>query len=133
MKRRLVEHSLQRAAVDYLSAAIAPPGICRDGSMWHAVDHANARDARAGAERKGRGVVAGIADLLLIRGGRLHGIELKAGRGKQSRAQVDYMYALIAAGGTYAVVRDLADLEFALRSWGVPLRASLLPLRRTAA
>lgn len=125
--RRAPEHNLQRAVVDYLCAAIGPPGVERGGSMWHSIDHANARDARAGAERKGRGVIAGIPDVVLIRAGRLHGIELKSAKGRLSDAQKAYMDALLACGGAFAVVRTLEDLAFVLMGWGVPLRCKLLP------
>lgn len=128
MKRRAPEHSLQRAVVDYLGAAIAPPGVARNGAMWHAIDHANARDARAGAERKGRGVIAGIPDLVLIRDGRLHCIELKAQRGALSVAQKHYCDQMKAVGVPYVVVRSLDDLAIVLMHWGVPLRCHLLPL-----
>ena len=125
--RRAPEHSLQRAAVDYLAAAVGPPGVCREGVLWHSIDHANARDARAGANRKARGVVAGIPDIVLVRAGRLHGLELKSRAGRLSDAQVAYRDALLAAGGDYVVARTLDDVAFALAGWGVPLRCRLQP------
>ncbi len=126
MKRRAPEHSLQRAVVDYLSAAIAPPGVCRDGTMWHAIDHANARNAMAGAMRKARGVVAGIPDLMIYNRGRVIGVELKTRTGVLSAAQAQFMNALSDAGGRYHVIRDLGALELLLAGIGIPLRARLL-------
>ena len=84
-------------------------------------------DARAGANRKARGVVAGIPDIVLVRAGRLHGLELKSRAGRLSDAQVAYRDALLAAGGDYVVARTLDDVAFALAGWGVPLRCRLLP------
>jgi hypothetical protein len=118
--------------VDYLSAAIAPPGICRDGTMWHAIDHADARSTRVGALRKGRGVVAGIPDLMLYHRGVVVGIELKGPRGVLSGAQAAFGAALTAAGGRYHVVRDLDALEALLAGLGIKLRARLLHWARLA-
>lgn len=123
----MIAHALHRAAVDYLAAAIGPPGVCRDGVLWHSIDHAAAIGARAGAARRARGVIPGIPDLVLIRGGRLHGIELKSRAGRLSDAQVAYRDALLAAGGDYVVARTLDDVALALAGWGVPLRCRLLP------
>jgi hypothetical protein len=52
----------------------------------------------------------GIPDLILIINGLFVGIELKAGKNKQSESQVEMEKKITKAGGKYYVVRSVAGL-----------------------
>lgn len=70
------------------------------------------RDAVTGAILKAEGVVAGVADLLLlVPNSKYHGlcIEMKWDRGRQSPEQMAWEDAVTAQGYRYAVIRTIED------------------------
>lgn len=89
---------------------------------------------REGGLRKAMGVVAGVADLLLLVGkdeqsamsgnnaisgwGGYLGIELKTERGRQSESQQAWEEAVIGiGGGDYVIVRSLEDFQEVVKRW----------------
>ena len=93
---------------------------------WSAVDHAAKLGVRQGAMRKARGVKRGQADyrFVLPPGGRSAEVELKIPGSYQSPEQKTWEAAVTDAGGLYMVCRSVAEVEGALRGWGVKLRAT---------
>ncbi len=79
-------------------------------------------DAKRGMYRKpGIGQRNGVPDVMVIMsGGKLLGVECKAGDGKQSTAQVAFQRSMEQFGASYAVVYNLDDLKSALAACGVP-------------
>jgi len=59
----------------------------------------------------------GVADILAVLppSGRLLTIECKSATGKQTDAQRDWAAEISAAGASYVVIRDIAELQAALR------------------
>lgn len=67
-----------------------------------------------GAQRNARGLVAGVADsLMLIARGKFHGaaIEFKTSIGRQSPNQVEWQRKVEEAGYFYAVIRSLDEFK----------------------
>lgn len=76
------------------------------------------------ARLKREGLTPGAPDLVLIRNdGWCAFIEVKSDKGRLSPEQVEWADWLAAGGGDMVVVRSLDEVEAALRSWNVPVRA----------
>lgn len=110
--RRMAEFQLQTYVVGLLR-------YCgRSDVVWFAVPNGEWRTAAAGARLKATGVIAGVADLVLVIRGRAHFLELKTARGRQSVEQVVFAEAAVAAGAVYAVVRTPEQARRILNDWG---------------
>jgi hypothetical protein len=114
------EHATQKQITDVLRLEIAPAGkVSRHGVVWWSVDHANYAGEVPGI-RMGRGIVAGLPDLLFLHLGRAFLIELKTEVGIVSDAQRGVLAACLAARCAVAVVTGVAELLRVLDAWGVP-------------
>lgn len=86
--------------------------------LLFAVPNGGARDRVTGAILKAEGVVAGVADLLLLvpRGG-YHGlcIEMKTRTGRQSKSQKEWQQEVEAQGYRYVVCRSEIDFRNAVK------------------
>ena len=81
-------------------------------SLLFAVPNGGARSAVTGAILKAEGVLAGVADLLLLVPSReYHGlcIEMKTAKGRQSTTQKQWERAVTLQGYKYIVCRSFAD------------------------
>ena len=96
-RARPTEETIHRAVVDMLERA-ATPGIA-----WTHMPAGEARAKGVAGKLKGMGVKAGWPDLLIVKGGRLYGLELKTESGRVSPAQVAAHAALRTAGAEIAV------------------------------
>lgn len=125
------EQDLQIAAVQYLRLALPDCQIihCPNGGK---------RGKAEGAIFKAMGVQAGVADLLVCRGGKgdwkhiisrvepLFGwIELKAGKGRLNEAQKAFRADCEAKGISWAEARSLNEIESIVRMWGLNPRAAV--------
>lgn len=108
------EHQIQKAIVELLRYQLPP-----DATYW-AVPNGGKRPVKAknggtyspeGARLKAEGVIAGVADLMILWGGRLICMEVKTPKGKQSKSQKDWEQTITAAGGLYRVVRSVDDAK----------------------
>ncbi len=122
MPRRLTaaEESLQRTIADYLALCVPVPPA---GPWCTAVNPIPAKSRAAAGVSKAMGLRAGTPDIVLCWKGRLIGIELKAGRGRLSPAQVETHDAITLAGGVVTTCRTLDDVVSFLATLGVPSRA----------
>ena len=68
---------------------------------------------------KGLGVKAGIPDVLIFYRAQIFGLELKAGNGRVSPAQLATMNDMEVAGARTAVARSLDEALVTLECWGV--------------
>ncbi len=68
---------------------------------------------------KGLGVKAGIPDVLIFYRAQIFGLELKAGKGRVSPAQLATMNDMEVAGARVAVARSLDEALITLEYWGV--------------
>lgn len=111
------EESLHRSIAHFLR--IAAPGL-----LWMHIPNGGGRSKAEGGILKALGVRAGAPDLLFVLpGGRAAFIELKAVGGRQSADQCVFEIHALNAGALYLVCSSLAEVEGALRAWGVRLRA----------
>ncbi len=115
------EESLQRTVTDYLALCVpAPP----DGPWWTAVNPIPAKSRAAAGSSKAMELRTGTPDIVLCWKGRLVGIELKAGRGRVSPAQLEAHDAITLAGGVVTTCRSLDDVAALLVTLGVPSRTT---------
>lgn len=88
--------------------------------LLFAVPNGGARDRVTGAILKAEGVVAGVADLLLlVPSGPYHGlcIEMKTKEGRQSDSQKEWEQAVTAQGYAYSLVRTFADFKGTIETY----------------
>jgi hypothetical protein len=103
-----------------------------DDAYFSAIDHARKMSKAAGAQRKARGVKAGLPDWLIV----WHGITLWIERkvdASLSEGQKTTRDALRANGHHWALAKSLEDVEAACRDVGIPLKATLGDIRERIA
>ena len=104
---RDIEHRIQRGCVNWFRLQYP-----QYRTLLFAVPNGGARDAITGARLKDEGVVAGVADLLLLvpRHG-YHGlcIEMKKKGGVQSQSQKEWQKAVERQGYMYVVCRSIDE------------------------
>lgn len=114
------EHPLQKQIADVLRIEIAPPGkVSRYGVVWFCIDHANYAGEVPGI-RVGRGIIAGIPDMLILWRGGAFLIEIKADDGTVSDAQRSVLAAALAASCHVAVARGASEVLLLLDQWRIP-------------
>lgn len=110
------EHRLQEACVRWFNMQY--PHL--RGRLF-AVPNGGRRDAVAGAKLKAEGVVAGVADLILLKSNGQHGallIEMKTATGRQSQSQRWWQQAVCGDGEyKYVVCRSLDDFVREVRDY----------------
>ena len=108
------EHQIQCAIVNLLSVAL-PADAC----FW-AVPNGEKRGGKtiqrggkaiplSAVRLKREGVKAGVADILILWGGRLIALEVKTPKGRQSPSQKAWEAECVGAGGVYHVVRSVDE------------------------
>lgn len=110
---RASEEAIHRAVVELLQRA------CLPGVDWTHMPSGEARGPGVGGKLKGMGVKPGWPDLILVKGGVLHGLELKTEDGRVSPAQRAAHEALAAAGAHVTVAHGLDAAVAALKAWGM--------------
>lgn len=109
------EHKLQCACVKWFRYAHHDMA-----SVLFAVPNGGARDAVTGAKLKAEGVVAGVADILLLVPNAEHNalaIEMKTPTGRQSPAQKEWQQAAERVGVQYVVARSLPEFIDAVEKY----------------
>jgi hypothetical protein len=108
-KPRDLEHKLQAACVRWYRLQYP--------KMKHnlfAVPNGSKRDVIIGAKLKEEGVLAGVADLILLKSNRFYGallIEMKTTEGRQSDTQKEWQQKITNDGFKYVIVRSLEDFQ----------------------
>jgi hypothetical protein len=123
-RRQRPEEAFQAVVCRYLEWALA------GNSMFFSVPNGGIRSRTEAIRFKATGTIPGIPDLFVINDGRLLGLELKSGKGRLSPTQVACHDRLRAARCPVYICRDLDDVQAALRSAGVPLRAVSITTER---
>ncbi len=127
-RRGTPEADLQRAVVQALRFALPRSAIIHHSA--NEVTESGPRGARRQAILTGMGVHAGFADLMVISGGRVLFLELKAPKGRLRPSQKAFRDAVQAQGFGWALVRSLDDAVGALADHGFTTR--IAPARRVA-
>jgi hypothetical protein len=110
VKREQPEH---QAFVQHLHLRLRPPTFFFHPPMG------GKRSAITGALMKSLGARAGMPDVMLITGGKIYGVELKAPGGRLSPVQKECHEALRAAGCTIGVACGLDEGLALLETWGL--------------
>lgn len=119
-RRKTPEQDLQMAVAQFLRVALKPPVI------WSAFP-AGGGGAIRGAILRGMGLQAGWPDVLVMAPGPIVvGIELKAGKGKQSEQQIRIQNGFVDCNASYAIARTVNHVEVILRQNDIPVHASVL-------
>lgn len=119
---RRQEEQLQRAVVQLLQVYEARGLLC----FAHVPNGGYRSPAQAGAF-KAMGVRSGVPDLIVWTGeGHSFGVELKAGRGKESDAQILFRSTLETLGHRVYVCWSVDEVEAALRLEHVPSIGKLM-------
>ena len=127
-RRGTPEADLQRAVVNTLRFALPRTAIIHHSA--NEVTEPGPRGARRQAILTGMGVHPGFADLMVIAGGRVLFLELKAPKGRLRPSQEAFRDVVQAQGFGWALVRSLDDALGALADHGFTTR--IAPARRVA-
>ncbi len=106
------------ALIEALERVGAPPS----GPWWTAVNPIPAKSRAVAGISKAMGLRAGTPDIVMCWKGRLVGIELKAGRGRLSLAQIETHDAITLAGVIVTMYRTLHEVAAFRATLGVPSR-----------
>jgi hypothetical protein len=129
MSRQRPEQALQISVAAFLRHALKPPTI------WTAFPAGGGGRVR-GAFLKAMGLQAGWPDLLVMyhrptlngfHAPLVVGLELKAGKGKQTPEQKAVESTLNYLGAYYFIARSVDEVEGFLKGVGIPLHAALSP------
>lgn len=120
MPRRIInindEHSIQVACVTWFRYEY--PTLSK---RLFAVPNGGRRDAVTGARLKAEGVIAGVADLILLTPCKGYGallVEMKTGKGKQSQAQKQWQKDITGKGEyQYVVCHSFDDFRKAVKEY----------------
>ena len=126
--RKHDEDDLQKAVCAFLDRAVRRP------DRYWAVPNGGKRDKREAQRMTALGVKPGVLDLHFawafgaVRQFPAFGvIELKAGKNTMTPDQEAFAKDMAALGWPWAECRTLEEVERALREWGFPLHATVLP------
>ena len=114
-KPRDEEHRIQCACVKWFNLQYP-----EYRGLLFAVPNGGARSKATAGKLKAEGVVAGVADLiLLVPSGAFHGlcIEMKTPKGRQSDVQVEWMHLVWEMGYDYALCRSLEEFIEDVRTY----------------
>jgi len=71
------------------------------------------------ARFKRMGLRPGVADLVIVKNGRIYFLELKSETGRQSEIQKKFQNDAIGVGADYALAHNLDEAIYALKIWGI--------------
>ena len=116
------EHAEQRAMAKVLTMEIARAGhVSPLGVCWFSIDHAQYGGEQPGI-RVGRGICAGVPDVLFLYQGRSYWCELKARDGSLSDPQRSMAATLLLSGCRIGVATDVDGVLRCLDTWEIPRR-----------
>jgi len=107
------EQDIHRAVVLHLNARAEPRVF-----FWH-TPNGGKRSMIEAKIFKGLGVRAGVPDLVILKGGSLYALELKASGGRLSPSQRLTLAAMDECGATVATASSLDEALITLECWGI--------------
>jgi hypothetical protein len=114
------EQLVHQSIAAYLNVALPP-------DAWHAaIDSAGKASLAIAARLKARGGKRGTPDHVVLWQGQNLWLEVKSPVGRVSYDQTEVSERIRAAGGKWAIVRSIIDVEAVMRQFGVPLRATTM-------
>lgn len=109
------ESRLQQACVKWFRLQYAQLASC-----LFAIPNGGRRDKVTASIMKGEGVLAGVADLFLMKSnGEFHGlwIEMKTPKGRQSDSQKSFEQTAKSQNYEYKIARDMEEFQFAINDY----------------
>lgn len=116
----MTEHQLQVTCADFLDRCLP------HNAAWCHVSNEGKRSKAAGARLKREGLKPGWPDILIIYQGRLICIELKAGKGRLSKAQIAMQQRLTLAGAVVMSECRSLDAMVAVLEQIIPLKGRIV-------
>jgi hypothetical protein len=107
------EQAIQHAVVAHLKARSEPRVF-----FWSTPNEGRRGFANAAA-LKASGLTAGVPDLLILKGGMLHALELKAPGGRLTPSQRLVLAHMESCGAQTAVAHSLDEALVTLEFWGI--------------
>jgi hypothetical protein len=107
------EQAVQRAVCQHLRRRSV------SGLVWWHTPNGGRRSRVEAAIFAGLGVKPGVADLILLHGGRPFALELKTERGRPTAAQMQFLSEFRAAGGEASIANGLDQALRVLETWGL--------------
>lgn len=104
------EARLQQSCVEWFRYAY-PHYLC------FAVPNGGTRNVREAASMKREGVMAGVADLIVVAERAVLFIEMKVGKNKQQESQKAFQKAVERLGHTYVVCHSLKEFQLTVERW----------------
>ncbi len=124
---RRPEQQIQQAVVAHLRLRAEPKVF-----FWSTPNEGKRGFVNAAA-LKASGMTAGVPDLLILKGGQLHALELKAPGGRLSPSQRGIAERMLECGALVAVAHSLDEALVTLEFWGVLKRDSSRRVHETVA
>lgn len=111
------EQQIQHAVVAHLRLRAEPKVF-----FWSTPNEGK-RGLINGAALKAAGMTAGVPDLLILKDGRLHALELKAPGGRLTPSQRGVIQRMIDCGAQAAVAFSIDEALVTLEFWGILKRS----------
>ena len=105
--KRDIEHQTQRACVNWFR-------YIYDDALIFAVPNGGRRDKETGSRLKAEGVLAGVADIIILSSAGTVFVEMKTKSGTQAASQKDFQKRVEALGYHYYVCRSFDEFQQAV-------------------
>jgi hypothetical protein len=112
------EQAIHQAVVAHLNMRAEPRVF-----FWHTPNEGKRGWVNAAA-LKAMGMTAGVPDLLILKAGQLHALELKAPGGRLTPSQRGVIQRMIDCGAQASVAHSLDEALVTLEFWGILKRDS---------
>lgn len=122
----LSEDDIHKAVICHLKSRAMP------GTFWFHPANDGKRSFATASRMKSMGMVAGIPDLIILRGGEVFGLELKSAKGRIRPSQHLIHAAMREAGARTEIVRSVEEALTTLEYWGVLKRSVSTALPKTS-
>lgn len=109
-KPRHIESEIQSACVEWFRREYPRYVI-------FSVPNGGSRNVIEAAHLRKEGALAGVSDLIILADGRVLFVEMKSGKGRQTRLQRAFQERVESQGFTYAVCRSLLEFAAAFVHW----------------
>lgn len=111
------EQEIHKAVVSHLNARSYP------GTFFFHPANGGKRTPFEARLFKSLGVISGVPDIIVLKGGKVYGLELKATGGRLQPSQRLTLAAMQEAGAEVAVAKSLDEALITLECWGVLKRS----------
>ena len=111
------EEIIHKAVVSHLAARAYP------GAFWWHTPNGGKRHIAEAVKFKAMGVHAGVPDILILKGGKLYALELKAPGGRLSPSQRLVAARMEDCGAELSVAHSIDEALVTLEYWGILKRS----------